>query len=397
MPEEVRGPRTEQELNRQLADTIGESVLQLLGGTGFVEANNILLPAAMQGRPDATAGGEEHPTPTAPVSGQPAITGSEGVQAKPTPTATPLPFDFEKFKDPTTGLYAGKYTSPEEYARGLGHAMNMTKSTLDENARLNQQLADYAKQLEELRQRPAIQPVAAPLDASADASTRGSDPMNPKLKEVLTSLEDNLNAENLGILISAISEQNMQTARQVVQKELEERDKTARANQNRWDKVDDYMSQKFPDSMKFTRELSLHRQSHPVIDQVVTALIEKNQHEAAMTYLWRDYATEVGLGVREAPAPFVPGAPTKENITKEIQGDAADQVRREAVEQARKDAGILSTTGTASGNRGVHETPQTEATTEQYAAAVAALNAGHGEAWRNIVFGRQLDHPIFNS
>jgi hypothetical protein len=400
MPEDTR-PQTVEELNRQLADTIGASVEQLMGQTGWVEANNMLInPRGQDGQPGPTGGGEERPG-AAPPAGQPAPTGAPALTASPVTATIPV-LDFEKYKDPATGMYAKKYKTVEEFAAGLGHAMNMTYSVLTQNEQANQRIAALTAELEQSRRQPVGPQSTVSQDTSVIAPSRGDvSKVSPKLAEALASLqEDNtLDAEGLVRLTDAISEHTVETARRVAREEVEARDKVAQATKERWDKVDSFMSGKYPNSMNFTTELGVFSKANPVIGQVVSALIEKDLHEQAMTFVWQEFATAHGLNpsaVAPAPEakPFVPAPATKENVEKEIRLDAADQVRREAVENARKDAGIIPSM--AGGVHGVHENANAAPTQEEMDEAVRLMQQGHGERFRNIVFRDILNHPLFN-
>lgn len=388
MPDYKR-PENEVELNQQLAETIGASVEQLMGQTGWTEANNILIDqTARGGQPAAApAGGEERPaaTPT-DANGQPVAKGSEATKVT-DPLAT-----FDQFKD-ANGKYIGKYDTVEQFVRGIGHAMNMTKETLAANDDLNRRLADQTRQLDELRRQPAPTQGTVRTDAPvADASPAPARKSNPKLAEALASLaEGNLDAEGLVKLVDVISEHTALAAREAAREEQREREAVAQATASRWDKVDQFMTEKYPDSMKFTTEMGLFTKTNKQIGAVVSALIEKDLHEQAMEYAWTQFVAAHGL--KSAPAPFKAAPATPENVEKEIKLDAADQVRREAVEEARKDAGIL---GAGAGNHGVHENQNVGPTQGELDEAAALMRNGQGAKWRSLVFKDILSHPLFN-
>jgi hypothetical protein len=384
-------PQNEVELNAQLAETIGSAVEQMLGMTGFSEANNMMIDqmARNGGQPPVQAsGGEERPEATPAVSGQPAPVTSAA------PTAVPPGLNFDQYKD-ANGKYLGKYNTVDEFVKGIGHAMSMTKSTLAQNDDLNRRLAEQARELEALRVRPsAPTPGVVHADSHEEAGSPPSRMANPKLAEALASLaEGNLDGEGLVKLVDVLSEHAASAAREAAREEQRERDRVAQATQDRWSKVDEFMTGKYPDSMNFTNEMGLFTKTNPQIGAVVTALIEKDLHEQAMEYAWLQFSSEHGLNGKPAPAPFVPAPATPENVAKEIKGDAADQVRREAVEAARKDAGIL---GTGVGNHGVHENPDLGPTPGEMDEATALMRAGHGQKWRSLVFKDILNHPLFN-
>jgi len=391
MPE-YRKPENEMELNRQLADTIGASVEQLMGNAGWSEANNMLIDQQARGgqpAPEGAGGGEP---PAAAPANEPLVTPPAQVApASLTPEIATqlLGFNPEEYKG-ADGKYLGKYNSLGEFVKGVGHAMNMTKATLVENDRLS-------KLLEEARRTPVAPQVMAPQVLTPEAPTRGDAlKYSAKLTEVLSSLQDgNLDGERLVQLVDAISEHTTSAARQAAREEQEAREKVAQANKERWDKVDEFMSQKYPESMNFTSEMGLFTKTNPEIAQVVSALIEKDLHEQAMVFAWREFSSVHGIKSAPAPAPFVPAPATPENVVKEIQLTAADQVRREAREAALKDAGILAST--AGGVHGVHENANVGPTQGEYDSAADLMRQGHGEKWRSLVFKDILNHPIFGS
>ncbi len=384
-------PRTEHELNRQLADTIGAAVEQLMGQQGWVEANNSLIDPRNLGQPGS--GGADQSTQVVPQpNGQPVA--ATTTPATPASPAT-LPLDFEQYKDPKTGLYAGKYPSVEQFAKGLGHAMDMTYRVQSQNDQLTQQLAALNAQLEQVRRQPVITQVTAPQITSEDAPTRGDAPrVGARVAEVLATLSDgNLDAEGLTRLATAISEQAREDALKSVREETRQREEAAKTNADRWDRVDAYMSEKHPASMQFTQELGLFIKTDPEVSGVVTALIEKNLHEQAMVYAWNGFVNKHGLDLSKA-TPFVPAPSTPENVRKEIVLDAADQVRREAIEEARRHAGVIPAMG--AGAHGVHETPPAGPSAGEMDEATALMRQGHGERWRSLVFKDILNHPLFN-
>ena len=179
----------------------------------------------------------------------------------------------------------------------------------------------------------------------------------------------------------------MALAQEVARKEMDARKAEAKAEADRWGRVEVYMAEKHPQSVNLTDELALYIKSHPMIAAGVQALIAQDKHEEATEQAWLLMSRDMNLG-----KPFVPAPATRENIEKEIKLDAADQVRREAVDAARRDAGIIAS---GAGARGVHENANAGPTQDEYDEAVSRMRQGDGAKWRALVFGDALNHPVF--
>lgn len=394
MPDEMGRPTSEHELNRQLADTIGASVEQLLGITNTEADNGLIDNALMQARQGGTIGGQPAGGGVAPGqpagSGQPAPTGSApGTVAQPV-TPQDGEIDWEGTKAPN-GLYLGKYPTRDAAVKGVAHAVAMAKNALSRSAELERQLQEERKQNEQLRNRPVATPVTTPQAPVTPAPSRGQEGTpSPVLAEVLAKLQDGdtLNAEDLAKVLQADRESVLQQARQIAREEYEGRNAAVRAEQERWGKVEAYMAEKHPESVNFTDELALYVQSHPMIAAGVQALIAQDRHEEATEAAWAMFARE-----HDVKPAFKPAPATEETLKRQIQLEAADQVRREAVAEARKDAGVI---GAGAGGHGVHESANTGPTQDEYDHSVALMRQGDGRAWRNIVFGDSLNHPLLN-
>jgi hypothetical protein len=397
MPYQDGSPADSHELNRQLADTIGASVEALLG-LGGTEADNMRIDAALEaarrgnaaGGPPAGGGStQEQPAgggPPAAAGGAPATTAQS--QASVVPQEGEI--DWESVKA-ANGLYLGKYKTKAEAVRGVAHTVAMAKVAFTRSEEIERRNADLAREVQELRARPAVAQIAAPQAPVQPAPSRGQeDAPSPVLATVLAKIQDGetLNAEDLLNVVKADRESYLGEARKAAREEFDARKAEAEALSERWGKVEAHMAEKFPDSVNFTDELALYVKTHPMIAAGVNALIAQDRHEEAMEEAWGMYARDHKI----APA-FVPAPATKENVEREIQLDAADQVRREAVDAARRDAGIIG----AAGARGVHENANTGASQGEYDEAVALMNAGDGRKWRALVFGDALNHPIFGN
>lgn len=379
-------------MNQQLAETIGAQVEQLLG-MGRTEADNMNIDAAIQAAREGRTSGPGQPGAgggSTQEGGQPAAPSATSAQPKALTTAQEGEIDWESTKA-ANGLYLGKYPTKAEAVKGVAHTVAMAKVAFTRADEIERRNAELVREVQELRTRPAVTPAAAPQASPEPAPSRGTEKVaNAKLDAVLSKLQENgnLDAEDLGNLVSAISEHSYVEARKAAREEMESRTAAAQAEADRWGKVEAHMAEKHPESVNFTDELALYIKTHPMIAAGVKALIAQDRHEEATEEAWNMYAQE-----NKVSRPFVPAPATQENVEREIRLDAADQVRREAVDAARRDAGIVGATGA----RGVHENVNAGPSQDEYDTAVALMNQGDGRKWRALVFGDALNHPIFGN
>lgn len=402
MPDMDGRPSDSHELNQQLAATIGASVEQLLG-MGGTEADNMAIEAAIiQARSGQSINAGQPGAGGGSTQGQPAGTGLPGSASgasstqQPSPTATPSQdeIDWEATKGPN-GKYFGKYDTKAEAVKGYFNVVNMSKTAFLQAETQARQNADLQRALEELRRQPVATPAPAPQNSPTSSPSRGEKVvLSSTLDTVLSKIQENgnLDAEDLASLVNGISDHSAEVARRAAQEEYDRRAGLLKAEQDRWTKVEQYMAEKYPQSVDFADELALFVKTHPMIGAGVQALIAQDRHEEAMGSAWEMYLKQEGI--KPKPAPFIPAPANQENINREIRGDAADQVRREAVEEARKDAGII---GAGNSVHGVHENAQAGAGQGEYDEAVARMRQGDGTKWRALVFGADLNHPLFNS
>lgn len=393
MPDQDGRATTVHELNDQLAGTIGAAVEQLLGMSGNTEANNMMIDAALRGGPTGGQPGGGSAAPGQPgTGGPPAPVGSAPAPVTPTPApASPLEgeIDWESTKA-ANGLYLGKYRTKVDAVRGVANTVAMAKTAFTRSEEVTRENDTLKRELEQLRMRPVTTPVMAPQESQTPVPSRGNGTVaNPKLDAVLSKLKDNgtLEAEDLTNLVGAITAHAEETGRRAAREEFEVHTTAARKEAERWGRVEEFMTEKYPESVNFTDELALFIKTHPMIAAGVSALIVQDKHEEATAAAWEIFSKEQKIEPTFKPAPA-----TRENVEKEIRLDAADQVRREAVESARRDAGIIGTVG---GGRGVHENADPGPSEDEYGDAVARMRQGDGSKWRGLVFRDALNHPIF--
>lgn len=295
------------------------------------------------------------------------------------PKVVPTPdIDWESLRDPSTGLIVNKYKTPLEAIKGAGHVVNMAKTALTRNAELEQEIS-------RLRQ---IAPVSQPLPQPQSITPEPKKEIpTGKLDEVLRRIAEDggtLDETFTGELRDAFRDTADAIASAAVQKAMNERDVKINAETTKWQEIDNYMRVKYPDSLRYTEEIGLFIKANPLVDIAVGSMLANGREKEATELAYLQYVDARDKGVAET---------TKaEATTREIQLDAAEQVRKEAIDKARKDAGVATTIA-----GGVHETSTVPSTQEELDRAAAEMRrTGLGENWRALAFGQYLTDPIFN-
>jgi len=377
------------ELNRQLADTIGAQVENLLG-MGHNEADNQVIDAAIEAArrgltPGQPGGGGSTPEQLG-RNGLPVGQGGAPVTAQPVAPAGPSDgeIDWESTKA-ANGMYLGKYKTRAEAVKGVAHSVAMAKTAFTRVESVEAENARLREQLNETRRQPVVAPTIAPTQATPTSPSLG-DAANAKLDEVLSKLGQGeaLSGEDLVAFRRALSEAAFEAGRKAAREEREQFDSVAKKEQDRWARVEQYMAEKYPDSVNFGDELALFIKTHPLVGAGVKALTEQDRHEEAIAAAWEAFTAQQGAGLRPAPS--------AEDKQRELELEAADQARREALDIARRDAGIV---GQGAGARGVHEGTNTGPSEDEYNRAVALSRHGNGAPLNRILFKDILSHPIF--
>ncbi len=349
-------------------------------------------PRALPDNPEVTP---EHQAPAPPVASpearqpapvvSPAAAPVAGEPKKDAPVgADPLAF-LEEMKDPKTGLYGGKYKTREEFVKGVGHVVQMAKTAFSKTDVAEQEAARLRAENETLRRTPAA-PAAAPMPAPVVAP-QAAPISSAKLDKVLASLEAEggiLDKENLTNLVEGLREVLGAEAAQAAENRISAREAEKKAENDRWQAVDEHMQQAHPDSLAYSNEIGLYVRSTPLVAAAVGAMVKSGNLNEAAELSWEMFRmahqgmspTEVKAASAEATAKL----------------EAGDQVRREAVDAARKDAGVASSAAT-----GVHETPGVVGPSqEEIDQAAAEMRAGDGTRWRALTIGKTLTDPIFD-
>lgn len=304
------------------------------------------------------------------------------VQAETAATTTDE-VDWDSLKGPD-GLYAGKYKTKGELLKGMSNVVAMAKQAFNER----DAAIIRARELETTPRQPLTPPVTeTPKVEIPTASSRLDEVLNQIVAEGGT-----LDEKSIIDLKTAIIEQNHIVAKQIVENMLSERDNKVAAETSKWNNVDAYMREKYPESVNFTNELGLFVRANPLIAAGVDGLIAKGREIEATEFAFLEFKkthqlTQANekLGIAEKT---------------EIQLSAAEQVRKEAVDKARMDAGVVSTTAS-----GVHErVDQGPSTDEVELAASEMRRTGDspgtlgGARWRQLTIMRELDNdPLAKS
>jgi hypothetical protein len=304
--------------------------------------------------------------------------------------------DVESFKDPTTGKYGGKYDTPAEFIRGIGHAVQMAKQSYSQRDAALEEATRLRSELQAVRQTlPVVFPATVSgQPPSALSSRTAADTAKATYDAVLAKVVEEgglLDEDSSRSLSNAQRELSRAEARLAVEESLLQRDGAVNAEQAKWNAVNAFMEKEHPESLQFADEIGLYVQSEPLIQEAVAALVAQGKEQKAAEFAWKEYNSASKNGALAASRAAAE--------TVEVKLLAADQVRQEAVEQARKDAGISGTSAT-----GVHERTATGPSQDEINAAADAMRTygtqpGNPAAarWRALTIGKTLSPEIFGS
>ena len=286
------------------------------------------------------------------------------LQGQPT---QPNSLDFEQFRD-SNGLYAGKYKTPEELVKGMRNVVDMAKQAFTERDELLARLA---------------QPTTVPAPSAPVATSVNAPPVDDgvhNLDLVLNQIVEEgglLDSENTGRLRDAIIKLTEDRAKNVVSaKDTEEA---------KWLEVSHQMERKYPGSSARADELQLYVSSEPNVATAVAALLQQGKEFEATELAWR-----LMTSGSSSPSPAYTPANVNEETIK-----AREQVRQEAVDAARKDAGVFTSAG-----GGVHESTGVGPSNDEIAAAAAyGRQTADWTAWRRAALNKYVDFdsPLFRT
>jgi hypothetical protein len=376
----------DQKLLRSIADNIvGPEVVEVMEAHGWQQGT----PPPLAPKTDNPAPGEA-PTPEAVVAKGTTPDPASAPKGEEVAKAPADTIDWESLRDPATGKYAGKYTSKSELVKGVGNVVNMAKEAFTRNAALEKELSDLRAGTAAVVTSPAAAPAAAPTTLTEVAASLAAAPVkSEKLAKVLAKIAEEggmLDAENMVALMDGISDQSRLEANLLVDAKLNARERASQEQNELWNAVDRHMAVTYPRSVDFVDEMGLYVKSHPVLAKAVHALSAQGDHIGATSLAWeafeRTLPPEVPLTTEEQAAAQ----------KREIEGAAQEQVRREAVDAARKQAGVSATSVT-----GTHESPNVGPSEGEIASAAREMNAtGLGVRWRALTIGKDLTGPLFD-
>jgi hypothetical protein len=354
--------REEQELTDLLAKTlvqkeVMEPMSKINWGHGTPPPpDNSGQPAPAEGAPGNAAApaaqpkaGQPAPTPAAP--------GNAGSPKADTPKIEDLIAVYESMRDPETGLIARKYATVTEAIKGGVHLTHMAKQAFSEADSLRKQLAEMN---DRLRQAPAPTPggVVPQPKPELTASRARVDEAQAKYDKVLSDITENggvLDADSSKAMSRAQRDLSEAIADSRAQEVASSRNQQEEADRAAWDEVDQHMKTKYPGSERFSEEIALNLQSDPLLASAVDALFAKGKRLQATELAWKGFAQSHGDQIAAT-------AQTKAE-EKEVDLAAREQVRKEAVERARRDAGVV--TGSA-GGAGAHENQNASGPTREH-------------------------------
>ncbi len=395
MPEQDNRPSTLHDLVRHLSDTlVNDEVMapmekiQWGHGTpppptaGTTPAPGVAPPPVATQLPTLPG---TTPAPVAPA-------------AAPATVKTDAPVDilaeFESMRG-ANGLILDKYATPLDAVKGVGHAVTMAKSALGQKDQLEKELNRLT---EELKQKSLTPPVVSPTTVQSQTSIPGVPSRGPVEKAqaaydaVLLEVVENGGALDMDAA-QKLSAAQRELARLEAQYAAEEshlrRDANVQAENAKWNEVDAYMDERFPEAKNFADEISLFVQSDPLVATAVTAVANKGNEKGAAELAWKMFSLARGVAVTATQ--------TSADQARETHLQAADQVRKEALAAARMDAGIMTTSAS-----GGHEAPNAGPSQAEIDAAAVAMRAygtqpGNAAAarWRELTIGKDLPDSIF--
>jgi hypothetical protein len=218
------------------------------------------------------------------------------------------------------------------------------------------------------------------------------------LDAVLLRVTENggvLDAESARALSKATRELSRTEATAVAEDGRRATAHAASVDQDKWNGVNEYMTNKYPDSATFAEEVGLHTRSNPLLAEAVMALVAQGREQRAAELAWTEFDKSRGGSV-------TPTLSRAEAEIKELDLAAREQVRKEARDAALKDAGIVH--GSAGGSSSV-ETPGVTGPSQEDISRYADQMRREGEApgssaaarWRHAVIGRHLPPELFGS
>jgi len=340
------------------------------------------------------------PAPVAPTqSGQPAPAPKAPAPVAVAQTDASAPAEqnvvalFESLRDPATGLIMGKYKDVPAALKGAGHLASMAKDAL---ARAERAEAALTAAPAPLATSPAAAPAAAPAPRPIIPASRAElDAAQARVDKVLSSLGEDavLTGESAREYATAVRELAAVQSRVSVEDERRQVQHAQDAETEKWNAVNEYMRTKYPDSVNFNDEVGLHVRLNPLLAETVKVLVAQGRETLAAELAWQEFDKARG-------GSGTPNLSRADAERTELDLAAREQVRKEARDQALKDAGIIH--GSAGGNSSLEApgiTGPSQDDINKYADGMRREGDAPGSSsaarWRHAVIGRFLPPELF--
>lgn len=328
------------------------------------------------------------PTPapsTTPEVKAPAAVDPPAVVETPKATESPaeidlLTGDLEKLRGPD-GLLAKKWKTPAAMTDGVHSLIQTAKSALSQRDLLQDEL-------DRLRQAaPSPAAPVTPVDLTPAPATRvdGSD-RGSKRAAVLARMTERyeIAPEDLTDLLDVAGDAGRDAAASLTAS----RDAEKSADTMAWDATYERMRVQIPAAFDHVDELSLWLSANPAENATVQQLVNAGNRDGAFKYAWRSFADSNVLTAPVAKST----TPSAADQRAEIEGQAQEQVRAEALKQARIDAGVATSDVST-----VHEPVATGPSQADLDNAIARARAGDRTAYNRMTFGKDLKGSFFDA
>lgn len=238
--------------------------------------------------------------------------------------------------------FAGKYLSVEELEKGAMHQQTL--------------ITNLQRELSTLRSAPTSAPVPQAPAVRANPVTLGGD----RLAKLKSAFEEGREFP-VQELTEAVAE--------IVDGVVTQREAPRAAR----DAATAYMAQNHPRFFDFQGEVSAHVRANPTLEAVVLREMSRGNFEGAMETAWSNFALSAGVDVHQRM-------------------NANNAALNQEVEQARQDAGLVSTQA-----NGVHQAqPDSRFISAERLETLADMSrAGYNMPLAREVFGANLPDDVF--
>jgi hypothetical protein len=358
-----------QQVREFLAATTGDDVLKAVEADDpkFQVGNNVgQAPVAdPQAQPQPQPGQPQvNPTADPAAPAQPAAAPEADPQPTPQQAAAAPNAPQPSGQPAGEKLFLGKYRTEEEAMKAYHNLLHQNKGLLGKLDRYEQtiDLSQPAQPHTEAGAQPR-QPVGTPrVDPAARSAKR---------QELLSGLQERygFSEQDANGLIDLAAETASARAEAVYDAKSGPKERLEQAQQ--------YMDLHYPDASKFGDEIAQFIETDAALKAMVQEKWNAEDYQGAMEIAFLRFER-------------TRGAQTEEQM------QANQVVRQEAVEQARGDANMISSS--AASSPGVHETPASEVgvSPEEMNELVRLHRAGHRKPLLDATIAKDLPDSIFN-